>query len=456
MSNQIRTIVKTHKNNIEHKKELKLRKHLNADALFSTMKTGFKNITDHRPGNVQHSLGDILMAGFAMFSLKDPSLLKFDERRFSEPHNLMTIYGMGSIPCDTSMREILDGVDPNDLRPLFKDAFRQLQRGKALEQMVFMEDCYLLNLDGTGYFSSNKLYSDACMEKVNKKTGKVTYYLQAVGAAIVHPDFKAVIPLCPEIIRKQDGETKMDCERNAIKRQLEKFRRDHPHLKVIVNEDSLSSNAPHIRDLERYNCHYILGVKEGDHKFLFQYVDQAVEDGKAVEFSLPDERSKDVTHHFRIVYDTPLNKSNQDLLVTFVEYWQENTKTGKILRFSWITDLDVTEDNAYLFMRGARARWKIENETFNTLKNQGYNLGHNYGLGKKNLSEIFVFLTMLAFLVDQIQQLCCPLFNAVWKKWRSKSSLWEKVRSKFHEFHIKTMEDLYRSILDHKPIPLPV
>jgi hypothetical protein len=456
MSNQIKAIVKARNRNIARKDEIKLRKHLNADALLTTMKTGFEKIEDHRSGNVQHSLGDTLMAGFAMFSLKDPSLLAFDERRIAAPHNLMTIYGMGSIPCDTSMREILDGVDPNNLRPLFKNAFRALQRGKALEQMVFMEGSYLLNLDGTGYFSSSTLYSDACMEKVSTTTGKVTYYLQAVGAAIVHPDFKEVIPLCPEIIRKQDGETKMDCERNAIRRLLKKFRKDHPHLKVIINEDALSSNAPHIEDLEQYNCHYILGVKEGDHKFLFQHVDQAIKDGEAVELVMADERNEDITHYFHIVYDAPLNKSNQDRRVTFVEYWEENTKTGKIQRFSWLTDLDITEDNVYLFMRGARARWKIENETFNTLKNQGYHFGHNYGLGKQHLTETFVFLMMLAFLVDQIQQLCCPLFNAVWKKWKSKRSLWEKVRSKFHDFYIETMEDLYRSLLDHKQVPLPL
>jgi hypothetical protein len=456
MSNQIKAIVKARNRNIARKDEIKLRKHLNADALLTTMKTGFEKIEDHRSGNVQHSLGDTLMAGFAMFSLKDPSLLAFDERRIAAPHNLMTIYGMGSIPCDTSMREILDGVDPNNLRPLFKNAFRALQRGKALEQMVFMEGSYLLNLDGTGYFSSSTLYSDACMEKVSTTTGKVTYYLQAVGAAIVHPDFKEVIPLCPEIIRKQDGETTMDCERNAIRRLLKKFRKDHPHLKVIINEDALSSNAPHIEDLEQYNCHYILGVKEGDHKFLFQHVDQAIKDGEAVELVMADERNEDITHYFHIVYDAPLNKSNQDRRVTFVEYWEENTKTGKIQRFSWLTDLDITEDNVYLFMRGARARWKIENETFNTLKNQGYHFGHNYGLGKQHLTETFVFLMMLAFLVDQIQQLCCPLFNAVWKKWKSKRSLWEKVRSKFHDFYIETMEDLYRSLLDHKQVPLPL
>lgn len=160
----------------------------------------------------------------------------------------MTIYGMGSIPCDSSIRDILDGVDPNDLRPLFKDAFRQLQRGKVLEKYVFMEDSYLLNLDGTGYFSSKTLHSDACMEKRNKKTGAITYYLQMVGAAMVHPDKKEVIAFAPETIRKQDGETKMDCERNAVRRLLGKLRQEHPHLKFIINEDGLSSNGPHIED----------------------------------------------------------------------------------------------------------------------------------------------------------------------------------------------------------------
>jgi hypothetical protein len=413
------------------------------------MRNGFANIKDDRPGNVEHCLTDALMCGFAMFSLKDPSLLAFDERRSAAPHNLKSIYGLGSIPCDTSMREILDIVDPNDLRPLFKDAFRPLQRGKALEQMVFMDGCYLLNLDGTGYFSSKKLYSDACMKKVNSKTGEITYY------AIVHPDYKVAIPLCPEMIIKQDGETKNDCERNAVKRLLKKFRQDHPHLKVIINEDALSSNAPHIEDLEEYNLHYILGIKEGDHKFLFQFVDQAVENGEVTELTIADEKNDDITHAFRILYNVPLNKSNQDRLVTFVEYWEHNAKTDKVQRFSWITDLDITEENVYLFMRGARARWKIENEIFNTLKNQGYNFGHNYGLGKNHLSEIFVLLMMLAFLIDQIMQLCCPLFNAAWEKWKTKRSLWEKVRSKFHEFYIEDMEDLYRSLLKHKQIPLP-
>ena len=194
--------------------------------------------------------------------------------------------------------------------------------------------------------------------KKQHKNGKITYCLHAVGAAIGNPYYKEVIPLCPEIIRKQDGETKMDCERNAVWRFLKKFRRDHPHLQVIINEDSLGSNAPHIEDIEQHNCHYILGVKEGDHKFLFEYVDKAVKEGNAVELVMADEKKEHINHYFHIIYDVPLNKSNQDRRVTFVEYWEENTKTGKIQRFSWITDLDITEDSVYLFMRGARAGGK--------------------------------------------------------------------------------------------------
>ena len=106
-------------------------------------------------------------------------------------------------------------------------------------------------------------------------------------------------------------------------------------------------------------------------------------------------------------------------------------------------------------MRGGRARWKIENETFNTLKNQGYGFGHNYGLGKNNLSTVFVLLMMLAFLVDQALQLCCGLFNAVWTKVESKRQLSEDIRSMFRFFNVDSMESLYQAILSDIKVQLP-
>jgi len=116
------------------------RKHLSADALFRLIRTGFANLPDHRSSDAEISLTDALMAAFAMFSLKSPSLLAFDKERAEG--NLETIYGIERVPCDTHMREILDPMSPESLRPLFKSVFRQLQRGKALEPMAFLEDYY--------------------------------------------------------------------------------------------------------------------------------------------------------------------------------------------------------------------------------------------------------------------------------------------------------------------------
>ncbi len=106
------------------------------------------------------------------------------------------------------------------------------------------------------------------------------------------------------------------------------------------------------------------------------------------------------------------------------------------------------------------ARWsgKMEDRKWdlqNTLKNQGYNFGDNYGLGKNNLSTVFVLLMMLAFLVDQTLQLCCPLFNEVWKKEKSKKQLWEDIRSLFRFFNFDSMESLYRAILYDLNVDLP-
>jgi hypothetical protein len=97
-------------------------------------------------------------------------------------------------------------------------------------------------------------------------------------------------------------------------------------------------------------------------------------------------------------------------------------------------------------MKGARARWKIENETFNTLKNQGYHYEHNFGHGSEYLHTVFAYLMMLAFLIDQVQQLCCAFFEAALLKMERKKYLWEKLRRVFFNFLIDSWELCYHAI----------
>jgi len=306
----------------------KVRKHLSADALLGLLRSGFTDIADHRLGDIDLALTDALMSAFALFSLKSPSLLAFDKERTEG--NLQQVYGIERVPCDTAMREILDPVEPESLRPLFKRVFGALQRGKALEEMVFVEGHYLLALDGTGYFASQQIHCESCLE-THQRNGTVTYCHQMLGAALVHPDQREVIPLMPEPIITQDGTTKNDCERNAAKRCIAKLRQDHPHLKLIVTEDSLSSNAPHIETLQEHDRHYILGVKEGDHAFLFKQVVQAEQAGRVTYYERED-RKAGVHHRFRFVCGMPLNESNAELRVNFIECWE--TVGGKVQHFS--------------------------------------------------------------------------------------------------------------------------
>lgn len=459
----LKSFINKHRNDNKTFRKRKMRAHLNADAMFAIIRKDFGGVPDHRAGNSKIPLADALMSGFAMFSLKDSSLLAFDKRRCEEPENLHAVYGVGVIPCDSQMRTICDEILPTYLRRPFRSIFHQAQRGKALTMMRWYDGHYLLALDGTGIYSSEEVGSDYCLRKT-KRNGRIEYHQQMLAGAIVHPDRREVIPLCPEMIIRHDGKTKNDCERNAAKRFFEDLRREHPHLKLIVTEDALSANAPHIRELMRHDLRYILSVKPGDHAFLFEQIDQAAERGEVTDLVVADPEHKHRSRCFRFINNVPLNQSSQeDLRLNFLEYWEVEEREGeepRILKhFSWVTDLSVTSDNVAELVRGGRARWRIENETFNTLKNQGYNLGHNYGLGKKHLSAVFAYLTMLAFLVDQLQQLCCPVFQAALEKRRSKGSLWEEIRSFFRNFIAPSMEFILRAIgqglkKQHYQVPL--
>ncbi len=115
------------------------RRHLHFDALIQRVRERFEALPEQRR-RPSFPLADSLMAGLALFSLKDPSLLAFCGRALD--HNLRSVFGLRGIPSDTQLRQILDEVRPDQLRPAFKDVFRQMQRGKILEDFAFLEGCY--------------------------------------------------------------------------------------------------------------------------------------------------------------------------------------------------------------------------------------------------------------------------------------------------------------------------
>lgn len=417
-----------------------MKKHVSAPALLKRVRSQFEKIPDVKGLRSKISLTDCLMSGLAVFGLKMPSLLQFDEHLSVEriKHNLSTLYKIERAPCDTYLRERLDRVDFNYLRRSFNRVFASLQRQKVLERYKYYDDHYLISLDATGCFSSSKVHCESCCVK-NHKDGSKTYYHQMLGAVMVHPDEKTVIPLAPEPILKRDGYKKNDCEFNASKRLLEIIRREHPHLKAIIVEDALYANAPHISLIKKLNMRYIIGAKPDNHKYLFEFVN-------AVKMQEKEERTPDGTlHRYRWFNGAPLNDANADCEINFLEY-EEISSKGKIQHFTWVTDILLGPSTVRLVMKGGRARWKIENETFNTLKNKGYHFEHNFGHGYKNLSTVMAMLMFLAFLIDQAQETSCMFFQKALKKMKKRTRLWEDMRGLFKHFYILSWQDFYEAI----------
>ncbi len=513
-----------------------IREKLSADGLHRTLSGVFDKVTDHRKNseNIKITMTDALKSGFAVFSLKCPSLLNFEAKcnSIEEGENIKSLYGINRIASDTQLRDILDPVSPKEIAPAFKQIFGAIQRGKKLEPFVWgVNKSYLGALDATGFFSSSNIKCDHCLiknlkskaakelkkeiesqvkkefkdelkkikikkEKNNFIQGKVNpilterleaedypvdqvYQHQMLGFAMVHPDQKITIPFCPEPIMNTDGSTKNDCEMNASKRLIEQFRKDHPHLRMTVLGDDLYSNAPLIKLLGDYKMNYLLVAKETSHKFLFEYIESmknltAIEredfpELPRVEFLettevVGEKILKTITRKFKFINGVPLNESNQDIKVNFLEYWEHEDYTDKDgvhrsrQRFhsSWITDIEITKDNAHEIMKGGRSRWNIENCVFNTLKNQGYQLDHSFGHGKKNLSTNFAMLMMLAFLVDQVQELCCKLFQEARKKLKTKYGLWERIRYLLTDFKFKNWEMLLKKIVYNLQLPAEI
>jgi hypothetical protein len=274
-------------------------------------------------------------------------------------------------------------------------------------------------------------------------------------STIVHPDKEVVFPCAIEAIINDDGQTKNNCELKAVKRLLPQIRIALPQEKIIIGGDSIYANAPFIRELrhENTNFRFIFTIKEGYQGYPLIQFEQLKAQNR-----IGSVLTKDKTHEYCYEYanNLVLNGQNQDINVNFLQLTLKELKTGKIIVFQWITDINITNNNVQMIAKAGRARWKIENETFNTLKNQGYQFEHNFGHGKKNLSTNFGILMFLAFLLDQIQQAFDKSFRKALTQCKSKKFLWQRIREIFNLIEVSSMDDIYKIITKDKILSIKI
>lgn len=364
------------------------------------------------------------MSAFACMYFQDPSLAQFQLRMEEEQHrnNLTTIFGVEQIPGDSQLRDILDTIPGAEFAPIFQDLFNRLRRHKHLEDYAVFPNTLLCVIDGTQYHSSKDIHCEQCLHKTHIN-GDITYSHAVLQGAVMHPDKKQVLPVMPEAIQNTDGSDKQDCESKAAKRFIERLKKTHPRQGFMICGDGLMSHQPMIETIIDNGMHYLLVAKPGDHKYLMEWLNEFPD---LPSLEVTDEKGR--THRYCWQNSVPLNGQEHTVMVNYLDYQLINAQGKVTYRNSWVTDYEISEHYCVQLVRAGRCRWKIENECFNTLKNQGYHIEHNYGHGKQYLSYNMYLLTLLAFYFHQIFELTDGAYQACRVKAGSKRYLWEVFR----------------------------
>jgi hypothetical protein len=400
---------------------------------------------DPRRKNAKHTALDALKMGFAVFHLKAPSLNAFRPRLETEDHNLKSVFNINELPSDNGLRNILDVLPSSPLNEGFRTVLPFLEKRGKLTDYHCWNGHLVCSIDGVVHQCSNKVRCDCCLEKKHRN-GTVSYSHAMLTAAVVCHGKREVFVVNNEPIIKRDGQCKNDCERNAAGRLFKRMPAVFGSQPVVYVMDALYACAPLIKqigELEGPSNKYVINAKDKGNKHLFNQFD-ALNEGGQIRWR--KYTNKEGTFRFGYANDLELNASNPEVKTNFL-YCRFKPRKGEEIVFSWVTNITLDAESVVAVMRMGRSRWKVENEVFNTLKNQEYNYGHNFGHGRQHLATNFAYLMMLAFTVDQLRQCCSRSFGRVHKKLKTLVKVWDVCRAVFKMVTCKDMADFERNLL---------
>ena len=421
------------------------------DRLLTGLHDACAAFPDRRKGAGEYSMADIGLSAFSLFFMQSESFLSHqrsleDERKTSNCH---TLFGMAKIPTDNHIRSMLDPVHPSYLQASFDQVVAMLREHGGLKEFERLGGRTLVALDGTEYFCSQKLGCPHCQTR-KRSNGKTDFYHSMLAATIVAPGHNMALPLMPEFIAKQDGAEKQDCERNAAKRWLSVHAARVKQLRPVYLGDDLFACQPLCEAVLSSGADFLFTAKPDSHKTLYDFMQGAAIDEASVARK---EGGKQLTYRYRWFSKAPLRDGKDALDVNWIGVTISDAKGKATYDGAFVTSLEVGRENVAEIAACARARWKIENESFNILKNNGYHLEHNFGHGKQNLAMLFAAMNLLAFAMHTV----CDLIEDLWVRAREA----KRARKRFFE-HIRTItaylvfpdwRTLMTTLINSKPPP---
>jgi hypothetical protein len=381
------------------------------DHFIKRLRTVAAALPDCRTGdNTFYSMADFALSAFSVFFTQCPSFLSFQQamEQARGRNNARSLFQVERIPCDNHIRQTLDPVEPSHLFSLFDDLHQSFDEIGVLESMRAVGRTRLIALDATWYFSSSSknIHCPNC-SRIEHANGQLTHYHSAITPVIVSPGHAQVVPLRPEFIVPQDGQVKQDCEIAAAKRWLAAHAQRYSTGNDTLLGDDLYAHQPFCRQVLLHNFHFLFTCKPASHLYLSTWV-QALEEGRdlhCLKMRVKGKGNRWEHYHFQWANGVPLADGADPLKVNWCQLTVTDADGLALYHNSFITDWTISAQNVAELVAAARARWKIENENNNVLKNRGYHLEHNFGHGKKHLASLLVTMNLLAFGLHTLLEL---------------------------------------------------
>lgn len=424
------------------------------DTLVGSFRQRLSSLPDKRTGkNTRYGMEDAALSAFSVFFTQTPSFLAY-QRKMADSKgksNAQSLFGVHQIPSDNQIRNLLDGVEPEQVFPMFEEILQGLEAQGQLDGFRSVSETLLVAMDGTEYFSSTQLCCPQCSTRT-LRSGDTQYFHSVVTPVIVCPGQSQVIPLVPEFVRPQDGHDKQDCENAAAKRWLAQHGERFSRLKVTVLGDDLYSHQPLCQQLLDHHLNFILVCRLDSHPTLYDHLE-----GIDLPTLMVNRWTGKVeeTWTYRYLNDVPLKDGEDALRVNWCELTVSRPDGRVTYHNAFVTRYLITDDTVADIVQAGRTRWKVENENNNTLKTKGYNLEHNFGHGQQHLASLLTTLNLLSFLFHTGLDLLDQKYRVLRAHLPTRKTFFEDLRALTRYMYFDSWDHLLTFMLQGLELEIP-
>jgi len=395
---------------------------------FPKLSSWLSSVDDPRNKNkITYAPSHLLWLGILLFLLRLGSKrdikYKLSTENFLKNLNTLTASYYKKVAHHDTVQYFCQKLCPQEIDVVRQKMIYRLLRMKALNKFRLLDSYFMIAVDGTGHLVFKDRHCPHCLTK--EKDGKILYYYHNVLEAKLVTEDGLAISVETEFILNSDGATKQDCELCAFYRMAKRLKKKFPQLAICLLLDSLYAAAPVMDIAQKYGWKYIITFKEGS-------MPDRYDEFLRLKKLCPDnavEHSDDKSIQSYSWVNGIKHKGNYFNAIELLE----NTKDKKV-RFVWITNLNIGKNNIVKIAKGARTRWKIENEGFNVQKNRGFNLEHPYSTNEIAMKNFYLLL-QIACIISQIMEKGSLLRQKIIKDFGSVTGLFaqllEDLRTKF-------------------------